>query len=42
MTTSERYASAKEMFASLGVDTDAALETLRKIPVSMHCWQETT
>ena len=27
------------MFASLGVDTDAALETLRKIPVSMHCWQ---
>ena len=39
MTTSERYASAKEMFASLGVDTDAALETLRKIPVSMHCWQ---
>ena len=39
MTTSERYASAKEMFASLGVDTDAALETRRKIPVSMHCWQ---
>lgn len=39
MTISERYASAKEMFASLGVDTDAALETLRKIPVSMHCWQ---
>ncbi len=39
MTTSERYASAKEMFAALGVDTDAALETLRKIPVSMHCWQ---
>lgn len=39
MTTAERYASAKEMFAAVGVDTDAALETLRQIPVSMHCWQ---
>lgn len=39
MTTAERYASAKEMFASIGVDTDAALETLKKVPVSMHCWQ---
>lgn len=39
MTTAERYASAKEMFAAVGVDTDAALETLKKIPVSMHCWQ---
>ena len=39
MTTAERYASAKEMFAAVGVDTDAALETLGRIPVSMHCWQ---
>jgi len=39
MTTAERYASAKEMFAAVGVDTDAALKTLRQIPVSMHCWQ---
>lgn len=39
MTTAERYASAKEMFAAVGVDTDAALETLGQIPVSMHCWQ---
>lgn len=39
MTTAERYASAKEMFAAIGVDTDAALETLKKVPVSMHCWQ---
>lgn len=39
MTTAERYVSAKEMFAAVGVDTDAALETLKKIPVSMHCWQ---
>lgn len=39
MTTTERYASAKEMFAKIGVDTDAALDTLKQIPVSMHCWQ---
>ena len=39
MTTAERYASAKEMFAAVGVDTDAALKTLRQIPVAMHCWQ---
>lgn len=39
MMTTERYASAKEMFAKIGVDTDAALETLKQIPVSMHCWQ---
>lgn len=39
MTVTERYASAREMFRKVGVDTDAAMETLRKVPVSMHCWQ---
>lgn len=39
MTTKERYDAAKEMYAKIGVDTDAALEALAKIPVSMHCWQ---
>lgn len=39
MTTTERYAAAKEAFAAIGVDTDAALETLKTVPVSMHCWQ---
>lgn len=39
MKTAERYASAREMFAAVGVDTDRALETLKKVPVSMHCWQ---
>ncbi|HIZ20461.1 MAG TPA: L-rhamnose isomerase [Firmicutes bacterium] len=34
-----RYESAKEWYARYGVDTDAALETLRSIPVSLHCWQ---
>ena len=36
MTTTERYISAKEIFAAIGVDTDAALETLKRVPVSMH------
>lgn len=39
MTVTERYEAAKEMYAKLGVDTDAALKALSNIPVSMHCWQ---
>lgn len=33
------YEIAKERYAALGVDTDAALETLARIPLSLHCWQ---
>ena len=33
------YALAKERYAELGVDTDAALHALSRIPISMHCWQ---
>jgi L-rhamnose isomerase len=33
------YPSARECYAEWGVDTDAALEALARIPVSMHCWQ---
>lgn len=39
MTQKERYASAKEMYAKIGVDTDAAIAKLKEIPVSLHCWQ---
>ncbi len=39
MTTQERYQAAKEAYAAIGVDTDKAIETLKSIPVSMHCWQ---
>ena len=39
MTVKERYEAAREMYKAAGVDTDAALEALAKIPVSMHCWQ---
>ena len=34
-----RYESAKEIYAKLGIDTDAAIEQLKNIPVSLHCWQ---
>ena len=34
-----RYESARELYASLGVDTEKALDTLKDITVSVHCWQ---
>lgn len=33
------YTLAKERYAALGVDTEAALETLKNVTVSVHCWQ---
>jgi L-rhamnose isomerase len=33
------YSDAKERFATFGVDTDRALERLRSISISLHCWQ---
>ncbi len=39
MKQTERYVYAQECYASIGVDTNAAIETLKKIPVSLHCWQ---
>ncbi len=30
---------AKKQFAAFGVDAEAALERVAKIPVSIHCWQ---
>jgi len=33
------YILAKESYAALGVDTDAALLKLESIPISLHCWQ---
>ena len=35
----DRYESAKAMYLDYSVDTDKAIETLKTIPVSMHCWQ---
>lgn len=39
MTQKERYESARELYAQIGVDTDAAIAKLKEIPVSLHCWQ---
>jgi len=33
------YAVARERYAALGVDTEAALATLATISLSLHCWQ---
>lgn len=34
-----RYEEAKSMYAKIGVDTDAAINKLKNIPLSLHCWQ---
>ena len=39
MNQKERYEEAKKMYAALGIDTDAAIEALKKVPVALHCWQ---
>jgi len=33
------YQAAKEQYAEIGVDADKAMEALKKIPISLHCWQ---
>jgi L-rhamnose isomerase len=35
----QAYQLARERYAALGVDTERALRTAARIPVSMHCWQ---
>ncbi len=39
MTQAERYRAAKERYAEIGVDTEAAIAKLKSVPISMHCWQ---
>ena len=34
-----RYSEAKEIYAKWGIDTDKAIEAVKKIPVALHCWQ---
>ncbi len=33
------YSDAKIIYADFGVDTDKALEALKNVSVSLHCWQ---
>ena len=35
----QSYDIARERYAALGIDTDKAIETLEKTPISLHCWQ---
>ena len=35
----QAFALAKQRFADIGVDVEAALTQLDQMPVSMHCWQ---
>lgn len=35
----KNYATAKARYAELGIDTDKAIATLEKTPISLHCWQ---
>lgn len=39
MNQTKRYEEAKEKYAAIQVDTDAAIRKLMEIPVSLHCWQ---
>lgn len=39
MASSERFQLAAADYALLGVDVEAALNTLAGIPISIHCWQ---
>ncbi|MBR3815149.1 MAG: L-rhamnose isomerase [Clostridia bacterium] len=34
-----RYSEAKEIYSRYGIDTDKALEALKNVCVSVHCWQ---
>ena len=33
------YAEAKKYYEAYGIDTDAVIEKLSKVSISMHCWQ---
>ncbi|MBQ9607008.1 MAG: L-rhamnose isomerase, partial [Lachnospiraceae bacterium] len=39
LNTEARYEAAKQLYAGIGVDTDAAIEKLSNVTVSLHCWQ---
>jgi len=39
MSIKSRYEEAKQIYAAIGVDTDKAIEILKNVPISMHCWQ---
>jgi L-rhamnose isomerase len=38
-TIEKAYETAKQRYAEIGVDSDKAMEQLKKIAISLHCWQ---
>ena len=36
---SAAYKLARQAYADLGVDTEAAIRHALRVPVSLHCWQ---
>lgn len=38
-TTQSAFEMAKERYAAVGVDVNKALEAMKKISLSLHCWQ---
>lgn len=38
-TNATAYSLAQETYSGLGVDTEAALQRLAKVAISLHCWQ---
>jgi len=38
-TIEKAYEIAKQRYAEIGVDSDKAMEKLKKIAISLHCWQ---
>ncbi|WP_407271202.1 L-rhamnose isomerase [Radiobacillus sp. PE A8.2] len=39
MSIKENYEKAKKDYEKWGVDVEAALEKLKQVPISIHCWQ---
>lgn len=39
MSTKQSYDLAKEAYKNIGIDTDAVMEKLKNVAISMHCWQ---
>jgi len=33
------YASAKELYATIGIDTEEVLRKMDELTISLHCWQ---
>ena len=33
------FDQVKELYASIGVDVEQAIEAMGKTPISLHCWQ---